>query len=267
MRRAVLPRGDEDTVRLRTALESRPASRIRRRLPKKKFEPHAEARIFWSERAWSELAAVPAMAQTTLALIREAHSTDVLDVLARIQSDEVRHTELSRDLADAFGGYLEQIPDGSAYHPLMLAEPAADGLHFWIVGNGCLSETFSLELMKTRVKHTTHPGVRPVLSDVLKDEAMHARVCWILAEQVLPKLAPIDLEELSEFAHNTVEMLARSFSTEKLPPAERREARRVRKRVALAGLGAAPPDEEERAFVATRDRIVGPRLARLGVTI
>ena len=59
--------------------------------------------------------------------------------MTTIARDEVIHTELSRDLADAFGGYICEIPDAIPYDPPQLGEPNGLPLAYWLVGVGCIS--------------------------------------------------------------------------------------------------------------------------------
>ncbi|MFO0724209.1 MAG: ferritin-like domain-containing protein [Myxococcota bacterium] len=267
-RKVELSHGEPAALRLRTALAERPPSRtgVKRVAPIKTKDPSA-ARQFWSERAWSEYAAVPAMAQTMLAIVRDRGSLDVLDTLAIIASDEVRHTEMSKNLADAFGGYVEEVPDNSGYNPLLLAEPYDMAAPFWALSNGCVSETVSLEMMRARLPHTTHPAVRPILQRIMKDESMHARLSWLLAETIFPRLDPDQKEEIADYARELFAVMPRTFATKELPPGERRSARKVRNAVAKAGLGAAPPDEEDAAFYHVRDDIILPRLRKLGIPL
>jgi len=230
--------------------------------------PHSDAaRRFWSERAWSEYSAVPGMSQTILALVREGGPLDELGAIAQISVDEVRHTELSRDLADALGGYVEEIPEGLAYEPQRLGDPTDTPLPCWIIGNACVSETVSLELMRARLRHTTVPHVRAVLERVLQDEAVHARMGWSLAERLLPALDPASRRHLAEYAIEAFHVVGSSFATAGLPQKARAEARRIREDTAALGLGACPPDEADHVCMRTITETIIPRFVRLGLPL
>lgn len=260
--------GDARYVRIRRALIDRP--RARTELPRAEpgSLPRSSAgRTFWSQRAWSEFAAVPAMAQTALAVVRAQGPLDALHILAVIGADEVRHTEVSRHIADELGGYLDVIPEGSGFRPNSLAEPYDLALPFWALSNGCVSETLSLELMRARLPHITHPYVRATVTQVMRDEAIHARISWLLAAELFPVLDPTTREELAEYARDLFAVMARTFVTTALSPEERRAERRLRNAVAKAGLGAAPSEEEDATFVRVRDELVLPRLRRLGLPL
>lgn len=260
--------GDERYVRIRRALLDRPRARteLPRALPG--ILPRSTAgREFWSQRAWSEYAAVPAMAQTALAVVRMRGPLDALHILAVIGADEVRHTEISRHIADELGGYVDTIPEGSGFAPHSLAEPYDLSLPFWALSNGCVSETLSLELMRARLPHITEPFIHATVTQVMKDESIHARISWLLAAEIFPALDPTSREELAEYARDLFAVMARTFVTQALSPEDRRIERRRRNAVAKAGLGAAPSTEEDATFERVRDEIVLPRLRKLGLPL
>ena len=263
-----LPAGDSRYARIRRALIDRPRGRTElRRAPPRSLPSSSAGKVFWSQRAWSEYAAVPAMAQTALAVVRAKGPLDALHILAVIGADEVRHTEISKHLADELGGYLDTIPEGSGFRPNGLADPYDLSLPFWALSNGCVSETLSLELMRTRLPHITNAYVRSTVTHVMKDEMVHARISWLLAAEIFPALDPTSREELAEYAGDLFEVMARTFVTRALPPDDRRAERRLRNTVAREGLGAAPSAEEDATFLRVRDEIVLPRLRKLGLPV
>lgn len=263
MSRSVRLDRDTSLQRLRTVLEAR-------RLPGTGADvdlPHSDAaRRFWSERAWSEYSAVPGMSQTLLAMVREGLSTDAVAAVSTLIRDEVTHTELSRDLADGFGGYIVEVPEGIAFDPMAVAGPSGAPLPFWLVGNGCISETVSLELMQARLKYTRHPRVRATLQSIIKDEATHSRLSWMIAQERIPQLQQWQRDELAEFAEELVETLTRSFGTSGMDDTDRRAARRMRQETSDLGLGACPPDEEDAVLEGTAASI-RPRLRALGIPL
>jgi hypothetical protein len=267
MRRSVpLPAGSEASRRVREALLERARADIPR--PGAAVLPRCdEARRFWSERAWSEYAAVPAMSQAMLALVREGGPVDELAGLSLICADEVRHTELSRDIADALGGYVEDVPSGLSYQPQVMARASEAPFAFWVVGNGCISETLSLELMRARLRYARVAQVHEVLERVIKDEAVHARTSWLLAERILPALPSAELVELADYAGQLIEMVRCTFVTSRLPEEVRRQARRMREVTCEAGLGACPPDEADAVVERALADSILPRLCGLGVEV
>ncbi len=232
-----------------------------------KLKRSDSARRFWSERAWSEYAAVPAMAQTTLALVQAKSALTELGGIAQIAADEVRHAELSRDIAESLGGYVTDVPSGLLYDPHRLADPSSYGLPFWIVGGGCINETLSLELMKARLKHTREPSILAILSRIQKDEAVHTRLSWAIAEELIPKLPEGERRQLARYSADMVNALSCTFATFGLPPSVRRGARKIRTETAEAGLGACPPDEADAVFRDTVEKVLLPRLQKLSLPL
>jgi hypothetical protein len=227
----------------------------------------APAARFWSERAFSEYAAVPAISQAVLALVREGGSLDELAAMMHVSQDEIRHTELSRDMAEAFGGYCEDVPECIDFDPKHMGDPLGWPLAFWVIGTGCVSETLSLELMRQRMHHTTHPVAAAVLADIVKDEAVHSRLGWSIASRIVPTLSQAHRRELSEYASEYVGTLAKSFISRDMAPAAKARARRLRMAVASRGLGACPPDEADATFRKTVTDIMRPRFAKIGLKL
>jgi hypothetical protein len=241
------------TKRLATALSSAPKGRL---------PTHDAARRFWSERTWSEYAAVPAVSQVVLALTREGAPLELLGAYTTIADDEVRHAELSRELAERLGGYVDDIPAGLDYAPRSLAAPSDVPVAVWALANGCFSETVSLALIRARFAATRQPVVRAVLGETLRDEAVHVRVAWALAGELLPRLDAATRRDLADYAGDLAAMLRRTFGTEGLPAGVRRRERRLRDETAAAGLGALPADGEN-AVVARALEEIDARLRPL----
>ncbi|MEQ8275721.1 MAG: ferritin-like domain-containing protein [Deltaproteobacteria bacterium] len=250
-------------------------SKLRRRLEGQPLAPDVgaealpsceEARRFWSERAWSEAAAVPAISQLSLAMMRERFELDVLGALTRIASDEVRHTELSRDLANGLGGYTEDIPPEVPYEPARLAEIEACGAASWVLSIA-VSETVSAALMQARLRYTTHPAVRDTLQRIYDDEKAHAATAWLICQNLVPLVAQSERDALAEQALEIFEAIGQTFITAGLPTLERAQARRVRKVTAERGLGAMPPDEADQLVMRVVTQTVAPRLRRAQIPV
>ena len=223
------------------------------------------AALFWSQRAASELAAVPAFSQTALALVRESLELDAVAAVAGIVADEVRHTELARALAEQFGGI--EVREGEGWSDAqLLARPRGEDLSYWLVTNGCVNETLSLALLQARARKTQHPAVLEVLRTTARDEAVHARFCWYLAARLLPRQTQAARDMLGIQVESLLGLLRRSVGTRGMSAVERAQARRVRSETAGLGLGALPPDEADALVEATITDSILPRLEKLGVT-
>jgi hypothetical protein len=101
----------------------------------------------------------------------------------------------------------------------------------------------------------------------LKDEAMHARFAWALAEEMFPAMDQTLREALAEYAEMQLHLLSRSFGMKGLSAEAREDARSIRAEVASLGLGAAPPDREDAVFDRVKDEIIVPRLRKLGIPV
>ncbi len=213
-------------------------------LPAGDVPAHDAARRFWSERTWSEFAAVPAVSQVVLALVREGAPLETLGAYTAIADDELRHALLSRQLAEQLGGYVDEIPEGLAYAPRSLAAPSEVPVHVWALANGCFSETVSLALIRARAAATRHAVVRAVLNETLKDEAMHVRVAWELAGELLPSLPAAERKDLRGYGAELAQMLRSTFGTQDLPASVQRRERKLRDQTAEAGLGSLSADAE-----------------------
>ncbi len=259
-----LPLGSAPWRRLRKAQGKR-SKDLLETIPSGAVPRNDAARRFWSQRVFSEYAAVPAISQVVLALVREGASLQTLGAYVSIAADEVRHAVLSRELADALGGYDENVPEGLGYAPRGLADPSEVAVAVWALANGCFSETVSLELIRARHAATNHPVVRRVLAETLKDEAVHVRVAWQLADGLLPQLASAQRQELWRYGQELAEMMRRTFGTQGLPAAVQRRERKMRDETARAGLGAVPAAQGD-AIVGATLAAIFERLKGLGVT-
>jgi hypothetical protein len=222
--------------KLRAARVSRNRS-VLAELPKGSLPQNESARRFWSRRTWSEFAAVPAVSQVVLALVRQGAPLETLGAYTAIADDEVRHALLSRELAERLGGYVDEIPEELSYAPRGLANASEVPAHVWALANGCFSETVSLELIRARYSATKHPVIRTALGETLKDEAVHVRVGWQLAAELLPALSAEEKRDLKAYGGELGRMLRCTFGTQELEPALRRRERKLRNETAAAGLG------------------------------
>ena len=223
------------------------------------------ARRFWSERAWSEFAAIPALSQVSLGLVSERAPFSEVAGITGILQDEALHTALSMQVAEAFGGYVEEIPEHLAFDPYPLAEPSRHGLAAWLVVGGCVAETLSRSLIAARLKHTRPPELREILGRTLRDENLHVAFAWAAATRAVKRLPEARRKELARLAGPTVEAASRTLCTAGLTGVGKGIERRLRQRVADAGLGACPPDEEDAAVKLALERTVIPGLIRLGI--
>jgi hypothetical protein len=211
-------------------------------LPEGLLRHSDSARRFWSQRADTEYAAVPAISQVVLALVREGASLNTIRAYNTIVDDEIRHAALSKELAQRLGGYVSAPHlQGSAER---LAQPTDVPVVVWALANGCLSETVSLSLISKRYAKTKTPLVKAVLAETLKDEAVHVKVAWTLASEVLPALTANAKRELSDYGREYVHMLKQTFGTSNMQGAMKRRETKLRDETFSADLGSLSAAEE-----------------------
>jgi hypothetical protein len=223
------------------------------------------ARMFWSERAWSEYAALPALSQVLLRIVAERGPFGEVASVSGILHDEALHTALSQRVAEAFGGYVAEVPDHLMTDPYALAAPNSLHLGAWLVAGGCIAETISRALIQARLKHTKSPQLRAVIQRTLRDENVHVAFAWSAAKRVVARLTQPERGLLLELAEPTVNAVYQMQCTAGMKAAAQRAERRLRQRVADAGLGSCPPDVENAAVRECIAKVVVPGLRRIGV--
>jgi hypothetical protein len=224
------------------------------------------ARLFWSQRAWSEYAAVPALAQVLLKSVAERAPADEVSALSGIVHDEALHTRLSQEAAEVLGGYLSEVPEGLDFDPYRFVSPTSLPRLFDLVLAGCLGETLSCALIRARLPYARLGGLRAVTERTLEDERVHVAFAWAVASEEIPRLDDAGRAELARL----LEPHARAARQGTLVRANERAAARdaaTKDRVAAAGLGSCPADEEVRVTAETFREIIVPRFRKLGVPI
>lgn len=142
----------------------------------------------WRRRVHAEYRSAAITAQVSHWMIQAGLDEALLTTCLRIVGDELAHARLAHDCLVALGG--DASPE--AVHADELAEPAPDGvlagLVDSVVANFCFGETLAVPLFKALRAHTTHPAAEPVLTRVLRDEAIHRAFGW----QALDALLELD---------------------------------------------------------------------------
>jgi hypothetical protein len=224
-----------------------------------------DARMFWSERAWSEFAALPALSQILLKLVSGRAPFSEVASVSGILHDESLHTALSMRVAVTLGGYVPEVPEHLAMDPYALAAPNALALGAWLVAGGCIAETLSRALIHARLKHTRSPQLRAIISRTLRDENVHVAFAWAAAKRTVSQLTQGERRRLLQLAEPTVEATHRMQCTAGMQGAGLKAERRLRQRVADAGLGSCPPDEENFVVRSCIEKTIVPGLRRIGI--
>jgi hypothetical protein len=225
------------------------------------------ARRFWSERAWSEYAALPAVCQISLRLAAESASLGELASAAAILQDEALHTALSVKVAEAMGGYLAEIPAELSFDALPLTGPIELPSAVWLAVACCVGETVSRALIQARLPHTREPALKALVARTLRDENLHVAFGWAAARVAIAPLERASRRALAEHCRGAIAAVYRGPATASLPGRFGRSERKLRARVAAAGLGCCPPEEEDAAVEACLRKFIAPNLRKLGVPL
>jgi hypothetical protein len=225
------------------------------------------ARRFWSQRAWSEFAAVPALSQVLLKLVSQRAPFGEVAALSGILHDEALHTELSKSVADALGGYVDEVPEHLKYEPYALAAPNPLELAAWLLAGGCVAETVSRALIQARLTRCKPTQLRALMQRTLRDENLHVAFAWSAAKRAVKGISERKKEQLVELAQPTVASLFSTQCTAGLSGPAAATERKLRQRVADAELGCLEPDEEDAVVKRCLEEEVVPRLRRLGLPV
>lgn len=141
--------------------------------------PTDRVRLEWRNRVVAEYTSAAVTARVLHLAIVCGLDRDLLDTAGRIVRDELDHAALCDEARVAFGDADAplQLDIGRLQPPPHPDGPLADLLHH-VLRSFCLGETFAVPLFAAMREHTTHPHALPVLTRVLKDEAVHRAFGW-----------------------------------------------------------------------------------------
>jgi hypothetical protein len=206
----------------------------------------------WLARAASERRVGDSFAFIAGVLAEGQAPAALRELAERAVDDELRHTELSRQVASRFAGRdlpePERLPLKVPEHPG--ASPALRRtLH--IVGQCSLNETLASAVLEASLEATTGPLARAALRELLSDEIDHARIGWAH----LASLAPAERAEVQPWLYGiTLANVKVWRETEREYPSDER----------LISQGALSRALLERALLTAVRELVVPGFASLG---
>jgi len=131
----------------------------------------------WHRRTEAEYRSAALAAQVTLWLIQVGAPPDLIRDGLQVVEDELTHSELSAQVADAAGGNTSPVIDSAA-----LVLPGTGGtvvdLGLALVRYFCIGETVAVPMFRMLRARATEPLCREVLDIVLRDEARHRQFGW-----------------------------------------------------------------------------------------
>ncbi len=126
-------------------------------------------------------------------------SSGFLERVARAASDELRHGRQCAAVVKALGGdpvaqieTLAPVPSHDDATPL-------EALLRNVLSVSCLSETVAVALIGAERLRVGPQGIQATLSHILADEVQHARMGWILVEQLAATLDAATVNRLNAY--------------------------------------------------------------------
>jgi len=133
----------------------------------------------WASRAAAELRVAGVFTVVSHDLLEKGADPAILHIAARAVSDEVRHADLCRALAERYLG--EPVPwpaAGRSSMPALARAPAELRPTLHTVAMGCINETIASAWLEESLRAATAPAARAVIRELIADDIHHARLGW-----------------------------------------------------------------------------------------
>lgn len=171
-----------------------------------------QARVVWTQSAFSEYASAAAFAEIASALLAAGAPIDLVAASGDFVADEMLHAELSARVATALGGAvplevdLTKLvrPASASASPLLRAAEL-------VVRTSCVGEALTVPILKRARVEAGSSLVAAVLARIIEDESAHAELgSWFL-DWAAPKLTDTDRAELGRIAGAALQSFAPVF--------------------------------------------------------
>jgi len=133
----------------------------------------------WQNRGGLELQVGSGFAAISRELVEHGAARAVLEIVSQAVRDEVRHAEISVELAARYRGTEVIWPQPTKVHIPELA-PAQGSLlaTLHVIAMCCVNETVACAVLEAALSRARSPLVRAGLQSILSDEIDHARAGW-----------------------------------------------------------------------------------------
>jgi hypothetical protein len=235
-------------------------------LPEPELSTYSAAQIRFASQAWPMRAAEElrsarifrALARAARVVGMSAPWPDRFEDAAR---DEVRHSRLCADL----GVRLAAEPPRYDATPVLarlaaLPDPMLR-VAALVVVEVAIGETLSMYMFRASRRRAVEPLTRRALTTILSDEVRHQRLGWTALVALWPAL---DVARRAEVQRQAAQGLG-IVETQVALPAMRWLERRQPFDPAYSALGVLQPEERIEAFYYAIERLVLPRLSRVGL--
>jgi hypothetical protein len=173
-----------------------------------------QARIVWTQSAFSEYASAAAFAEIASALLAAGAPVDLVAASGDFVAEEMLHAELSARVAAALGGAvalevdLTKLvrPASRSASPLLRAAEL-------VVRTSCVGEALTVPILKRARVEAGVSLVAVVIARILEDESAHAELgSWFL-DWAAPRLTDTDRTELGRIAGAALRSFAPVFGS------------------------------------------------------
>lgn len=133
----------------------------------------------WASRATAELRVASIFASVSAGLLESGADPAVLRIAARAVSDEVRHAEICRHVAERYlGREVEWPAPGRGSMPSLARAPGSLKATLHTIAMGCINETIASAWLETSLRDATAPLARAAIRELMADDIHHARLGW-----------------------------------------------------------------------------------------
>jgi hypothetical protein len=235
-------------------------------LPEPVLSPYGEAQIRFAIGAWPMRAAEEYRSALIFrALARAARAASVPEPWpARFIGalrDELAHAHLCASVGAKLGAARPVYDAHRVRQRLARVPDAMMRVVSLLLIEVAMGETISMYLFRAGRRAAMEPLTRAALSAILGDEARHQRLGWAGLGALWPTLTP----SLRAFAQREAALGLAGCEQDTAVPAMRWLEKRLPFDASLAALGVLDPEVRVEGFYLAVERLVVPRLSRLGL--
>jgi hypothetical protein len=235
-------------------------------LPRPNLAAYSEAQIRFAVEAWPMRAAEELRSALIFrALARAARCAHLVEPwpsrFLDAMRDEVRHARLCAVVGERLGA-TKPLYDATPVRARVAShtDPIARTASLLLV-EVAIGETISMLLFRAGRRAATEPLTRAALGSILSDEVRHQRLGWTAASALWPMLTDSHRNALQREVSRGLAALEQRIAR----PALRRLEADEPFEPAYACLGVLDPEKRVEAFYFATERLVVPRLSRLGL--
>ncbi len=234
--------------------------------PRPRLEEYTQPQIGFARDAWPLRAAEELRSALIFRALAQASGRSPLcagwrEPFVSAAHDETFHARLCAAIGAGLGAgqpLYDARPVRARLAPL--AEPTRRACALALV-EVAIGETISMALFRAGRRAAHEPLTRAGLERILVDEVRHQRLGWAAVTAWWPALNPSQREALQEEARAALGAMEQQIAA----PALRRLQANVGFEPQYADLGVLSPESRVEAFYAAVERLVIPRLTRLGL--